>query len=380
METNKISQELLAQGWTKDQTPEGFQKWNDFYGGWIYLERVYRGFTFVTPCGLLLKGMKVMNDVHYLCTWSVENDNAVINCPYFSLPECPVRHPLLQRHGYNLISGGGNYKLCSVSRTDQNWDYQNSLEKALDENAAEEELLWAAFSKRHRGRVCRYHAIFNRSEKRWHIHYDPMECAGFHCDYCTILQKSISPKMANVYYDLKKTWVERGEGFLADEARVSITKGIKLVRASETICEVIVKVCRAEIQDRVETNHHSFCFFGGTVEVLNLRVDRRPTRDLRQDLQDVANGIAVVHQSDVNKAQKTAKRQRRAAARERQVRRLEKLICTSGFEGLSPLEQRRAQKHLTPEEIEDAQQRHLALLLPMEPDPQITLFWEVESP
>ena len=83
MEINKITQELLAQGWTKDQTPEGFVPWNDFYGGWEYKRSVTQKFVFLTPCGMLVKGNKVTGDMSYMgVNWSFENDNAVINCPF----------------------------------------------------------------------------------------------------------------------------------------------------------------------------------------------------------------------------------------------------------------------------------------------------------
>lgn len=381
METNKISLELLAQGWTKDQTPEGFRPWNDFYGGWEYKQSTYRKFTFITPCGLLLKGDHIITDMGYMgVNWMVENDNAVINCPYYSLRDCSVRHPLLRgKNLYSFISRIGNYKHCSVCRTDRPWVYHNSLEKVLDDNEAEEETLWKAFAERHNGRVCKHQAYFNRSEKKWHIRYDPMQCSTYCCTYCTILQRPVSPKKVNVYYDLKRTWTEPGEGFVPEETKVSVTKGIKLLRASETICEAVVKVCRADIQRKAELNNHSFCFFGGSVEVLNLRVDRKPTRDLLQDLQDVANGIAVVHQSDMDKAKKADKHERRVVSQTKRVEQFQKMIRTSGFDGLSVSNQRRAEKHLTKEQIQQAEQEHIQLLLPPPKDPQISLFEEVDG-
>lgn len=381
MKTNRISLELLAQGWTKDQTPEGFRPWNDFYGGWEYKQSTYRKFIFVTPCGLITKGDHIITNMGYMgVNWMVENDNAVINCPFYSLRNCPIRHPLLScKSLYNTVSGIGNFKLCAICRTDHPWEYANSVEKVLDDNEAEEDILWNAFSQRHHGRVCKYQSHFNRSEKKWYIHYNPIRCAELCCSYCSILQKPVVPKKANVYYDLKRTLTEPGEGFVPEETKVSVTKGIKLLRASETICEAVVQVCRAEIQRKAELNNHSFCFFGGTVEVLNLRVDRRPTKDLLQDLQDVTNGISVVHQSDVDKAKKADKHERRIASQKRRVERFQKMIRTSGVDALSAADQRRAEKHLSKEQILQAEQEHCNLLLPPPRDPQISLFEEVDD-
>ena len=66
MELTKITKELLAAGWTKDQTPEGFRPWNDFYGGWEYKESVFRKFVFRTPCGMLVKGTKVIDNMFFM--------------------------------------------------------------------------------------------------------------------------------------------------------------------------------------------------------------------------------------------------------------------------------------------------------------------------
>ena len=80
MELTKITKELLAQGWTKDQTSEGFRPWNDFYGGWEYKRSTYAKFVFQTPCGMLIKGDKVISDMAYMGVhWMVENDNPVID-------------------------------------------------------------------------------------------------------------------------------------------------------------------------------------------------------------------------------------------------------------------------------------------------------------
>ncbi len=307
--------------------------------------------------------------------WMVENDNPVINCPFYSLRECPMRHPLLAgKTLYNYISRIGNFKFCAVCRTSLPWRYENSVEKVLDENSAEENVLWEAFAKKHHGRVCKQQAYFDRTEKKWHLRYDPRQCPQYCCNYCTILNKPISQKKVNVYYDLKKTWVEPGTGFIPEETKVTVTKGIKLLRASETICEAVIKVCGKDIQRTAQLNQHAFLFFGGTVEVLNLRVDRRPTRDLLQDLQDVENGITVVHQSDVDKSRKAVKHEKRILSQNRRVERFQKMIRTTGFRGLSAADQRRAKKHLTEAQIQQAEQEHSRLLLPPTKDPQISLF------
>lgn len=375
MEHNELTKRLLSEGWTKEQTPEGLLPWSDFYGGWQYKRSTYRKFVFQTPCGLLVKGDKIISDMAYMgIHWMVENDNPVINCPYFGLRDCACRHPLLKGNNlYSFISRIGSYKHCAVHRADLLWEYHNSVEKVLDNNAYEEDLLWAIFSQKHNGRVCRNQAYFNRSEKKWHMRYDPMTCAQYSCRHCSILDKPISPKKANVYYDLKKSYVQKGQGFLPDETIVSITKGIKLLRASETVCDAIVKHCKKEIEASVRLNNHSFCFFGGSVEVLNLRYERRESRDLLQDLRDVAAGIAVVHESDLKKAEKEARHSRRNKSQNRREEYFRKLIRTNGYENLSASDRHRADKHLSRDEIEKANHIYMQSLLPPTPDMQLSL-------
>lgn len=247
---------------------------------------------------------------------------------------------------------------------DSLWIYENSVEKVLDENTREEDVLWEIFAKKHHGRVCRHQAYFNRSEKKWYMRYDPMTCSHYGCSYCTLLDKPISAKRANVYYDLKKSFNQKGQGFMPDETIVAITKGIKLLRVSETICDAIVKCCKKDIENTVRLNNHSFCFFGGTIEVQNLRYEHRESRDLLLDLQDVAAGITVIHESDRKKAEKKTKQERRAAAQQRRKNRFRKLIQTNGFLGLSASDQNRAKKHLTEAEIQEANRLHEISLLP----------------
>lgn len=380
MELTKITKELLAAGWTKDLTPDGFRPWNDFYGGWEYKESVFRKFVFRTPCGMLVKGDKVTSDMSYMGVhWMVENDNPVINCPFWSLRDCPMRHPLLRgEFVYNYKSNLGNFKHCAVCRTDLPWNYENSVEMVLDANQQEEDALWEAFLKKRKGRACKHQCHFNRSEKKWYIHYDPTMCCHYNCSYCAILDKPVSEKKANVYYDLKKSHIQTGQGFMPDETIVSITKGIKLLRASETICEAIVKYSRHEIQSKAYLANHSFCYWGGSVEVMNLRFEKRESRDLLQDLQDVSAGIEVHHQSDIQKAQKAAKSARRKETKRRREERFQKLIRMYGFEGLSTSDQIRARKHLSSLEIAEAEKEYRKSLLPPPKDDQMNL-WDADS-
>ncbi|MBR1812477.1 MAG: hypothetical protein IJ773_01500, partial [Lachnospiraceae bacterium] len=72
------------------------------------------------------------------------------------------------------------------------------------------------------------------------------------------------------------------------------------------------------------SKHHrswpGYDYFEFHYEVENIRIEARETRDLQQDLRDVADGLTVVHDSDLKAAAKRKKRDAksaRAAAKER---------------------------------------------------------------
>ena len=109
------------------------------------------------------------------------------------------------------------------------------------------------------------------------------------------------------------------------------------------------------------------------MEVLNLRYERRESRDLLQDLRDVAAGIAVVHEADLKKAQKEAKHSRRIASQLSREEHFRKLIRTNGYGNLSASDRRRAEKHLSEEEIEAANHFYEQSLLPPPPDMQLSM-------
>ena len=100
-----------------------------------------------------------------------------------------------------------------------------------------------------------------------------------------------------------------------------------------------------------------------------------------QDLQDIANGIEVVHAADKMKAAKEQKRARRAAAKERRVRKVEKMILTHGWEALEDIWKHRAEKLLDDDRIDELTRRHgTGQLTPVRASmPQLSIFPEGAS-
>lgn len=186
-----------------------------------------------------------------------------------------------------------------------------------------------------------------------------MECAQLWpcCSYCSVLEKDLTPQKGNVFYDVRKTWTEKGSGLFPDEERVSIEKGCKLLdkTVSMTICEAIVQYGRQDVEWCAMAHYRRAQFFDPTlkIEILNLRAARMDTRDILQDLQDVANGIQVTHASDSLKAAKAQKKARREAAKRQRIRKAEQMLLTHGWYGLDDIWRRRAGKLLDDERIDE---------------------------
>lgn len=375
-EVNKISRKLLAEGWTKDQTPPDMHPWNDFDGGWSWKTSARMNTVFSTPCGLLLRRRDFGNgSMSFMgVDWTEENDNYAVLCPYFGRGRCELNDPLLEDHPM----GGGSGELlyfCPIHETNEPFDYERSREKVFDDGEKVKEERWKAFQETRGGRVCRVHSRYNRSTGEWSFRYDPMMCLS--CSYCTVLGKENSPKTANVFYDLKIVSVVQGEGMFPDEERVSITKGLKFLEhpRSETVCEAISKLCRDEIV-RKETMRRNMDIFLGrikSIEVLNVRVERRESRDLLQDLRDVQEGIDVKHASDMEAAAQAKKKDDRAARQKKREERLRKAVKQNGYENLegymkhrvnrsfSKLEIRKMEKEAELERQEQATQKQFEI-------------------
>ena len=269
-ELNEATKELLAQGWTRDQTPSGMNKWNDFDGGWTYTFSTRAAQVYETPCGLLVKGSWWAGGSMYFAgrAWTMENNCPTISCPYGQKLFCDLRHELLRPE--HMESGTlGMIFPCDCHRTNRPYDYEHSRDKVQDGEEAEAERRWKEFSAAHHGRVCKAHAHYNRNTREWSFRYDPYHgcrIQSLGCQYCSVLSKVLSGKKSNVYYDLKVTQPVKGYGLFPDEKRVTITKGIKALEKQlpEEVCQSIAKLSREEIQRHVDMAHHWDSYFSGT--------------------------------------------------------------------------------------------------------------------
>ena len=101
---------------------------------------------------------------------------------------------------------------------------------------------------------------------------------------------------------------------------------------------------------------------GFKYEILNVRAEKRESRDIDQDLADIENGLHIVHMSDLLTSEKEAKRNRRAKAKKQRIEKLLKLCSTVGYDSLPDGEKIRIQRalkkgNLTFDEIIQAEKR-----------------------
>lgn len=334
---NLLTQKLLAAGYTTDHYPDyvrlpggswGEDPLKNLHGGFEYTHKHLSTMVFETGCGLLVKGSKFStSSMGYMgITWIPENDNPVICCPYRQA-DCNLRHPFLQ----------GMVKLsqCNCHQTQRPYDYEKSVDKVTDDEERERQRKYEEFTRRKNGHACYWHCRYNYWTGIWSQDYDPMICAkmcnniGRNCD---LTHKPISKKKGNVFYDVKISHVRHDDTLFNGQIEVRIEKGVRLFETmkSMTICEAAAR--RIKYIKNLEEMRNP-C---RTIEILNIRAERRESRDLLQDLQDIKEGIQVIHASDLKRDAKEEKKKRRQKNQEKKIKKLEQKIIENGFESLDP--------------------------------------------
>lgn len=370
-EYNKLTQRLLAEGYTVDDYPDyvqictskfsGSDPLNNMSGGFEYKRFYSDQIVYKTGCGKYIMGSHVVGDFGYIIDWSHENDNPVFRCPY-NKPECEYNDPRL--HG---MHGGGLciQCWCICHRTDEPYDYENSIEKENAKRDAERRQKYEEYCQAHNGRVCQNHMFYDEHTRTWEQHYEPTRCAHM-CysqnGYCPILGRKLSRKRGNVYYDLRESGAVRKKeqiSLFEQDRWEHITKGIRYLKkpCSLDICEAIVKTQQEDIRRNYEINHSSMMLMDETYtwEIYNIRAEAKPSRDLLQDLQDLRDGIPITFDDDRIKEKETKKKEQRNANKQKAIEKLEKKLIEIGYENLSDTSADRvhADKWLDPERLEE---------------------------
>ncbi len=131
-------------------------------------------------------------------------------------------------------------------------------------------------------------------------------------------------------------------------------------------CKICARLCQDRIKEKVRNHYFTELFFSEyhgryfSFEIQNVRAEQRESRDLMQDLEDIRNGIQIVHASDMEKRDLENKRESRRQSRESAVRRLEKKLLENGYESLEEYstDRRHADKWLGPERIAELENLH----------------------
>ena len=383
---NKLTEKLLAEGYTVENHPDyvmvgsgafGENKLENYEGGFVYYGWYAFEKTYKTPCGMLLKG----NFAHCGLSWRgneyrYENDNPFIICPKDEA-DCPLRDEPFKSMGTGVLK----YH-CIVHETNEPYIYEGSCEAALklkDDQIRRERISFELEKNHH---VCENHMRYDKEMGGWIFNYNPMSCVNGFCraqttDFkdgggCPVLNKYISKDKGNVYYDVRywgRDYSKDGTLFEGEQFE-TIIKGKQLFNKPIRldIAKVIANVCKDEIRLRVRWNTHdydSLTFFRaerGEIdfhwEVINIRAEKKRVRDLEQDLQDIADGIQVIHEIDAQKKKKDDKRKRTALAKQKRIDRLKTEIIKRGWDDMEVIEQNKACKYLSFEEIDELDARH----------------------
>ena len=360
-EYNLLTQRLLSEGYSVDHYPDyvqiqgstlpGGDPLNNLGGGFVFKKAIANDCIYKTGCGKYVLGKNVNSDMSYMgILWCHENDNPVIRCPY-DIPDCADNDPLL--HG---TRGGGLCIMCQCvcHRTEECYDYENSIEKADDERQAEKRRKYEEYSKTHKGRVCLNHMYFNERTREWRLEYEPQRCARI-----CYSQDGWCP--------LKTSHIRKDGTLFDGEVIVHIEKGIRYFErpVCMDICQAFVRQNGKDIiWDKYKWNTYTTVkLFDPTfhAEILNVRAESRPSRNLMQDLTDIQDGIKISHSSDLIKRQKEAKRERRQKARGKRIEKLEAKLLKTGYDSLEEhsLDRIHADKWLSPERIEELEELRL---------------------
>jgi len=344
-EYNDLTKQLLNQGYTADNHPDyvrvctsrwGKNPLQNLAGGFEYEPQYRDAFVYATGCGKHVMGQHVIDNMSFMgVNWIHENDNPVVRCPY-DKPNCKLNDSKL--HGMQ----GGGFCIqcwCVCHRTDKAYYYENSIEKANKERELEKNQKYQEYADSRNGRVCYNHMHYDERTRSWAQIYEPNNCAR-RCTstLCPILGRDLNRKKGNVYYDIKTSYTRNDHTIFDGEQIVNIKKGVRFFEktVSLDICEAFIKLQSGEIYERyINENRSSQSRYKDfKTEVLNIRMESRPSRDLMKDLEDIRAGCNVTHESDTLKHLKEAKRQRKNTAEQKKIEKLEKLILKVGYYNL----------------------------------------------
>jgi hypothetical protein len=379
--TNQLTEKLLAEGHTRESFPDYVQVGGGYELTFKYAFAHLCKMVWETPCGLMRKGGHwLVGSTSYLgVTYSAENDNPLGGCPHYDKTPCPHRVAWAAERGF-----WG--ETCVFHEARRPYDYGKSIEKFDDEARETERAAREKMRAENPQALMCQNCRWDEREQRYKKRYDLDACVRMPCQnsVCAITREPFDKEQVYIVYDTRKSYLTK-EG-LFEETREEIIKGIKVFKNScdRTIAELWIKANAGEVAPKLTPDERRWLHYQSIGEqnprfyrlpagyskfeikaaVQNLRIKKKGAsgRDLAQDLADIAEGIAVTHESDQLKAAAALKRERKE---KRQVQRRRKAvkagkaralaaIAEKGLGGLDNLERWLAKKFLTPEEAEAA--------------------------
>lgn len=181
---NDLTRQLYAQGYTRENHPDTvyWSDWQNFGYKW----ETALGFTWETPCGLLIQGNSSMgrnvasSECFYQHVWYCpENDNPLLRCPYL-------------RKGCEHIPPGLKLIMCPCHQTDKPYDYEHSAEKVEAERNQEAHKQYMELTG---GVYCACVVGNNGYEGGWYeVKYDVEQCIQQGCisPICTGTMMSVT--------------------------------------------------------------------------------------------------------------------------------------------------------------------------------------------
>jgi hypothetical protein len=296
--------------------------------------------------------------------WTHENNNPVFRCPY-DKANCEMNDSRL----YGIYGGGLTIQCwCTCHRTDEPYEYDNSIEKANVERKEKIERKYQEFSDKRGGRICRNHMYYNERTREWHLEYNPRKCADIRCIgqcsrifeeqelSCPILGRPLDKEKGNVFYDLKIKFLRTDlKGTLFDgqvDAYIERGKRVFKNNVSMDICRNYVRLCKDELVQNVRLKYHTELYFSEhygryfDVEVMNIRAEKRLSRDLMQDLQDIKDGVKIIYDDETEKTKQRHKKEAREKSQKKKIQKMEKNLIEIGYENLDSYEQKRIHKYI----------------------------------
>ncbi len=336
-DVNALTRRLYAQGYTRENHPDTV-RWSDWHN-FSYTRETMLGFTWETPCGLLIQGRSDVGDglanseCFYQHVWYCpENDNPLHRCPY-------------QRKGCEHIPQGFPLPMCPCHQTDRPYDYGQSVEKLEAERT---QALSRQYKELTGGAHCA--CVVCSDGISYECRYDVNQCIQQKCknDVCVIRKQPRDLRQVNIFYDARRTWITR-KGFLT-EKKVKVVRGMKVFAhaIARTDAELWLQEKAHEsgplnsysvIESPEKTAEHcgqgdpphtcrrypEYDYFELHYEVENIRIARSAKRDLAQDTLDTAGGVEVAYAADQAKADAAKKRTEKEHRKELKLRRAQRL-------------------------------------------------------